>query len=184
MMIIVIAGPPGGGKDTQAARMAERLQAYIISPGALLRAEATVDQDLAAQLKRGDLADDDHVNELVGEAMLAHRDQTLILDGTPRHVPQVAWLRDFLEKHFKGIQTVLVELRVSDQELRIRATKRGRADDSPASFEHRLDIYHQEIVPAIHELARYMPHIVVNGEQSIDTIAQEIAEAMKERGYL
>lgn len=183
-MIVVISGPPGSGKDTQAERLAHILNAHIISPGALLRAEAKQNQELDIQLKRGDLANDDHVNRLVGEEMLKHKSANIILDGTPRHLPQVSWLMEFIEKNFKGASTILIRLQVPDDVLKERARKRGREDDNPVSFEHRLDIYHAKIVPAINELEHRMPTISVDGEQSIEKIADFIQSALSKKGYL
>ena len=183
-MIIVITGPPGSGKDTQAEHLARILDAHIISPGALLRAEAKQNPELDMQLRRGDLANDEHVNSLVAQEMLKHRSENIILDGTPRHLPQVAWLTDFTKEHFEGVPLILIRLQVSDNVLKERAQKRGRADDNPVSFEHRLDIYHAKIVPAINELARHMPTIHVDGEQSIEDIADYIQSELSERGYI
>ena len=183
-MIIVIAGPPASGKDTQAELLADRLQGIIISPGALLRAEAVQDPALAAQLKRGDLADDDHVDEIIGREMLKHKNQTLILDGTPRHLPQVTWLGGFLKQHFSDTTAVGVRLKVAEVELRERAAQRKRSDDDAAAFEHRLDIYRKEIIPALDALQTVMPVLKVNGEGSVMDIHQQIVDGLQQKGFL
>ncbi len=183
-MIIVIAGPPASGKDTQAELLAERFEGYVISPGALLRAEAAHDAHLAAQLERGDLADDTHVDAIIGREMLMHRNQTLIIDGAPRHLPQVTWLGTFLKEHFAGVSAFGIRLEVAEAELRRRAGERKRSDDEVAAFEHRLEIYRNDIVPALDALKEIMPVFAVSGEGAVAQIHHQIVQTLEKEGRI
>lgn len=152
-MRIILLGPPGAGKGTQAARLAEKLGVPQVSTGDLFRnniAEGTeLGQQAKGYLDAGDLVPPALTNELVADRI----DQPdaaagFILDGYPRSVEQAEALRDMLERRQTQLDAVL-ELRVSEDELLKRLTERGRADDTAEVIHNRMEVYRAETAPLL-----------------------------------
>ncbi len=185
-MRLVLLGAPGSGKGTQAARLKEHLQVPHISTGDLLRAEVAAGSPLGLQAKevmaRGDLVSDDILLGMLEDRF--SRDDTtsgFILDGYPRNLAQAAALDALLAKLGQKFDAA-VQLEVDNQQiidrLAGRAQAEGRADDSPASVRHRLDIYDQQTAPVI---AFYRDHdqlTVVDGVGALDEVFQRITPAI------
>lgn len=185
-MRLVLLGAPGSGKGTQAARLKEHLQVPHISTGDLLRAEVAAGSPLGLQAKevmaRGDLVSDDILLGMLEDRF--SRDDTtsgFILDGYPRNLAQAAALDALLAKLGQKFDAA-VQLEVDNQQiidrLAGRAQAEGRADDSPASVRHRLDIYDQQTAPVI---AFYRDHdqlTVVDGVGALDEVFQRITAAI------
>lgn len=185
-MRLVLLGAPGSGKGTQAARLKDHLQVPHISTGDLLRAEVAAGTPLGLEAKaimaRGDLVSDAILLGMLEDRF--SRDDTrpgFILDGYPRNLAQAAALDALLEKLGTPFDAA-VQLEVDNEQiiarLAGRAQAEGRADDSPESVRHRLNVYDQQTAPVI---AFYRDHdqlTVVDGVGSLDEVFQRIVQAI------
>lgn len=152
-MRVVLLGPPGAGKGTQAEKLAEKLGIPHISTGELFRSNISEGTKLGVEAKRyldaGDLVPSSLTNELVDDR-LNHPDAAngFILDGYPRSVEQAKALHEMLERRGTDIDAV-VEFRVSEDELLTRLTGRGRADDTEEVIRNRMKVYREETAPLL-----------------------------------
>ena len=159
-MRIVLLGPPGAGKGTQATKLAENLGVPQISTGDLFRHNITTGTKLGLEAKQyldaGDLVPASLTNALVDDRL---NDSDVaggfILDGFPRSVEQAGALHDMLERRNLKLDAVL-EFRVPEDELVHRLKGRGRADDTEDVIRNRMKVYRDETAPLLdyyqHEL--------------------------------
>jgi adenylate kinase len=150
---MVLLGPPGAGKGTQAEKLAEKLGIPQISTGELFRYNIGEGTKLGLEAKRyldaGDLVPADLTNQLVDERLdKPDAAKGFILDGYPRSVEQARALHDMLERRGTDIDAV-VEFRVSEDELLQRLKGRGRADDTDEVILNRMKVYRDETAPLL-----------------------------------
>lgn len=152
-MRIVLLGPPGAGKGTQAVKLAEKLGVPQISTGDLFRQNITHGTELGLQAKTfldaGDLVPSELTNALVDDR-LDDDDVAggFILDGYPRSVAQAEALHDMLARRGLALDAVL-EFRVHEEELVTRLASRGRADDTEDVIRNRFKVYRDETAPLL-----------------------------------
>ncbi|MDT5013106.1 MAG: adenylate kinase [Mycobacterium sp.] len=152
-MRVVLLGPPGAGKGTQAEKLAEKLGIPQISTGDLFRSNIADGTELGLEAKRyldaGDLVPSELTNALV-DKRLNEPDAAggFILDGFPRSVAQAEALTGMLEARDLTLDAVL-EFRVSEDELRKRLKERGRADDTEEVIHNRMNVYRAETAPLL-----------------------------------
>ncbi|WP_454828994.1 adenylate kinase [Pseudoxanthomonas wuyuanensis] len=185
-MRLVLLGPPGSGKGTQAARLKEYLQVPHISTGDLLRAEVAAGSPLGVQAKevmaRGDLVSDDILLGML-ESRVSRQDTAngFILDGYPRNLAQADALDTLLQKIGQPMDYA-VQLEVPTELLveRIagRAAAEGRADDSPESVRTRLKVYDSQTAPVIEFYRQHGQLTVVDGVGSLDEVFSRLVEAL------
>jgi adenylate kinase len=150
---VVLLGPPGAGKGTQAAKLAEKLEIPQISTGELFRSNINVGTELGLEAKRyldaGDLVPSELTNALV-DKRLDQPDAVngFILDGYPRAVEQAQALDRMLEARNTKLDAVL-EFRVCEEELLKRLKDRGRADDTEEVILNRMKVYRDETAPLL-----------------------------------
>jgi adenylate kinase len=150
---LVLLGPPGAGKGTQAEKLAEKLEIPQISTGELFRRNIDNGTKLGLEAKRyldaGDLVPSDLTNQLVDDR-LDEPDTAngFILDGYPRSVDQAKALHEMLERRDTDLDAV-VEFRVSQDELLQRLKARGRADDTDDVILNRMKVYRDETAPLL-----------------------------------
>ena len=185
-MRLVLLGAPGSGKGTQAARLKEHLQVPHISTGDLLRAEVAAGSPLGLQAKevmaRGDLVSDAILLGMLRDRF--SRDDTragFILDGYPRNLAQAAaldkLLADLGQKFDAAVQLTVDNEQIIER-LAGRAKAEGRADDSPESVRHRLNVYDQQTAPVIEFYREHGQLTVVNGVGTLDDVFTRIIEAI------
>lgn len=175
---LVIMGPPGAGKGTQARQISEKYNIAHISTGAILRTEVAKGSELGNQVKavmeRGDLVSDEIVLELV-RARLDEPDCEggFILDGFPRTIAQAEGLEMVLEKReTPGVS--VIDLAVPEDELMRRMLSRKRADDTESTIRNRIVVYHDQTAPLIEYYKQKDALIRVNGNQTIEKVFEEI----------
>ena len=185
-MRLVLLGPPGSGKGTQATSLKEQLQVPHISTGDLLRAEVAAGTELGKQAKAvmdaGNLVSDDILLGML-EARLAQADVAngFILDGYPRNVAQANALEALLADINQPLQAV-VQLDVANELLveRIagRAKAEGREDDNPESVRKRLQVYSDSTAPVIGFYEGRGSLAKVDGVGSLDEVFARIMAAL------
>lgn len=184
-MRLILLGPPGAGKGTQALKLVERHRIVQLSTGDMLRAAVKAATPVGLKAKglmdRGELVPDDVVIQIVSER-LDEPDcgNGFILDGFPRTVPQAEALEELLER--KQLQLdVVVELVVDEAALLDRVEKRAaesgdnvRSDDNADALKKRLDVYRAQTAPlaAFYQQKGLLKQ--VNGMAPIDEVSSEI----------
>ncbi len=179
-MRMVLLGPPGAGKGTQAEKLAEKFGIPQISTGDLFRSNISKGTPLGVEAKKyldaGDLVPAELTNALVDDRLDA--DDTaagFILDGFPRSVEQAVALRDMLAKRNLKLDAVL-EFRVSESELLTRLKSRGRADDTEEVILNRMKVYRDETAPL---LDYYQDELVsVDAVGSLDEVFARALQAL------
>ncbi len=152
-MRVVLLGPPGAGKGTQAQKLSEKLGIPHISTGELFRSNIDKGTELGLDAKRyldaGDLVPSELTNRLVDDRLNdSDAANGFILDGYPRSTEQAKALHEMLGRRGTDIDAVL-EFRVSEDELLQRLKGRGRADDTDEVILNRMKIYRDETAPLL-----------------------------------
>jgi adenylate kinase len=186
-MIIVLLGPPGVGKGTQARRVCKQYKIPHVSTGELLRAAIregiSLGQEVAKYMDRGKLVPDQIVVDLVADAVV-HHPEGCLLDGFPRTIVQAEQLEEMLDR--AGTQvTVVIELQVPRAEIERRLLERarieGRVDDTPAAIAHRLEVYQERTEPLIEYYSERNCLVSVNGAGPPEDVFQRIRELVDQR---
>ncbi|MFC8732955.1 adenylate kinase [Luteimicrobium sp. NPDC057192] len=186
---LVIMGPQGAGKGTQAARLAERLGVPAISTGDIFRANIKGGTELGVLAQsytaKGELVPDSVTNDMVRDR-LAQDDAAggFILDGYPRNAAQVAELDTILADSGIALDGV-IELTADRDELLERLRKRaeieGREDDTEDAIARRLDIYAEQTAPLTDAYAQRGLLVQVDGIGDIDEVTQRLVAALDGR---
>jgi len=187
MTRMLIIGPPGSGKGTQASRISERLGIVAISTGDIFRANVKEETPLGLEAKKyidnGDFVPDSVTNNMVRDRLSqSDVEGGFLLDGYPRTTAQVDELDRILGENGQKLDVVL-QLTADDEELVRRLLSRaeleGRADDTETVIRHRLDLYHEQTEAVV---SRYRDRGIVakvDGIGAIDEVTDRIMEALK-----
>ena len=190
MSRLLIVGPPGAGKGTQAARLTENYGIPAIATGDIFRYNIKNETPLGVEVKAivdaGDYVPDTLTNALVA-SRLEEEDarEGFLLDGYPRTLDQVAFLDDLLASKGQSLDAVVQLVADTDAvvaRLRRRSVEQGRVDDSEEAIRHRQDVYARETMPLIEVYRGRGLLIVVDGLGEIDDVSQRITDALAERG--
>jgi len=186
---LLIVGPPGSGKGTQAARLTETYGIPAIATGDIFRHNIKTQTPLGIQVKAiidaGDYVTDELTNELV-LSRLSEEDalEGFLLDGYPRTLAQVTYLDELLASRGQGLDAV-IQL-VADKEevvtrLRKRALEQGRTDDTEEAIRHRQDVYARETMPLIAVYRDRGLLIEIDALGEVDAVSARIAESLAAR---
>lgn len=191
-MRLILLGPPGAGKGTQAQRLVERHGIPQLSTGDMLRAAVANGTEVGKRAKAimdsGQLVSDAVVNQIVSDR-IDEPDcrKGFILDGFPRTVAQAEALTEMLAQKGQKLDAV-IELKVDEAALVERMKKRVadtiaaggtvRADDNPESFAKRLDEYRQKTAPLSAHYSRTGELVTIDGMQNIDTVTGQIEDIL------
>jgi adenylate kinase len=179
---LVLLGPPGAGKGTQAQKLSEKLGIPQISTGDLFRKNISEGTPLGVEAKRyldaGDLVPAELTNKLV-EDRIEQEDAAagFILDGYPRSVEQAKAFDEMLKNHNTKLDAVL-EFAVSEEELLSRLKARGRADDTEEVIHNRFLVYRAETEP----LLEYYSHNNLQTVDAVGALDEVFARALRALG--
>lgn len=186
MTRMLIIGPPGAGKGTQAVRISERVGVPAISTGDIFRANIKDQTELGKEAQRytdaGNLVPDSVTNSMVRDR-LAQSDVSggFLLDGYPRTVAQVEELDSILESNGTHLDVVLLLTADNDElvdRLLGRARDQGRTDDTEDVIRHRLDVYEAQTAPVVDVYQKRGIVTEVDGLGEIDAVTERIMAAL------
>jgi adenylate kinase len=182
MTRMLIIGPPGSGKGTQAERISDRLGVVAISTGDIFRANVKGGTPLGVEARKymdnGDFVPDSVTNEMVRNRLSQDDAQEgFLLDGYPRTVAQVDYLDGILAAGEQKLGVVL-QLTADDEELvsRLlgRARETNRSDDNESVIRHRLDLYHQQTEAVVAKYAGRGILTEVDGIGGIEDVTDRV----------
>ncbi len=188
-MNIILFGPPGAGKGTQAARITEEHGWPQLSTGDMLRAAVAagteVGQKAKAIMERGDLVPDEVVVGIISDRIdEPDCKKGFILDGFPRNIPQAEALDKMLKQKGLNLDAV-IEIRVDDSILidriktRIAESTQARADDNVETLTNRLEVYHAQTAPLLPYYEKQGKLKTVDGMGAIDEVTAAIRDVLK-----
>ena len=209
-MRIVLFGPPGAGKGTQARLLEERHDLKQIATGDIIRAamknETPVGKEAKSYVEKGELVPDSVVRKLAEQAIADRDFDDFVLDGYPRTTQQAEWLTEFLNEHDAPLHAV-PSLHVPDEVIVDRLSKRRmhketgetyhldhnpppsdvdesliihRDDDKPETVRNRLEVYREETQPLEDYYQNRGLLVVINGVGGIDDVHHRILDAMEQ----
>ncbi|MEJ0025339.1 MAG: adenylate kinase [Rhizomicrobium sp.] len=186
-MNIVLFGPPGAGKGTQAKILQEKRGLPQLSTGDMLRAAvasgSALGREVEAILAKGDLVSDGIVIRIIEERLrMADCVKGAVFDGFPRTIPQAEALDTLLVGFHRKID-VVIELRVDDEILLSRVKQRidsgtTRPDDNPETLKNRLAVYHKNTAPLLDYYGSQGKVVTVDGMLPIAAVTRAIAAAL------
>lgn len=183
-MKLILFGPPGAGKGTQAEKIKNHYSIPHLSTGNIFRYNIKNETELGKKVKSildaGELVPDGTVVDLVVDELQNEKyDNGYILDGFPRTIPQAEALDKFLSKNGTAIDLFL-NLEVPEKELidRILSRAEGRSDDTPEKIKTRLDVYHKQTAPVLNHYKKQGKVQKIDGVGTIEEIFGRIKKAL------
>jgi adenylate kinase len=185
-MRIVMLGPPGSGKGTQAEILAESLGVPAISTGEMLREAVAAASTLGLRVNEimaaGELVDDETMAAVVRDRLARDDAQKgFVLDGYPRTMSQATTLKEILDRSGRRLDAV-VQIDVPEGELVSRVLGRQRADDTEEVILQRLAVYHEQTEPLVAHFGERSLLRDVDGHQSIEDVSTSIRDALVGEG--
>ena len=189
---LLLIGPPGAGKGTQASRLASAFGVPAISTGDIFRANVVTKTELGIKVKSildaGEYVPDDITNAIVADRLReADARDGFLLDGYPRTPDQVAELdRVLVAEHEPLSAVVLIDADTDEVVARLlkRAAEQGRADDTEDVIRHRMAVYTAQTAPLIELYEQRGVLVTVNGLGSVDEVTERILSALADAGVV
>ena len=190
MTRLLLIGPPGAGKGTQAVKLAEAFSIPAISTGDIFRENVKNETELGTQAKafmdRGEYVPDSLTNALVRDRLdWDDAANGFLLDGYPRTADQVVELDDILSDKSESLNAVVLITADSDEVVRRllgRAAEQGRADDTEDVIRRRLEVYAEQTAPLIEVYSKRNLVVEVDGLGAVEEVTKRILEALAARG--
>ena len=190
-MIIILFGPPGAGKGTQAQRLVHKYNLKQLSTGDMLREAITKESELGKKARsimdRGELVSDDIILSMIREQLENSDGKGFIFDGFPRNLEQAKAL-DKMLNHLKLSLDLVIEIVVDDAVLinrienRVRESENARSDDNEEVLKNRLQVYHQstEMIKPYYLDKKQL--VKINGMRSIEQVSADINDQLLNLG--
>lgn len=187
---LLLIGPPGAGKGTQAHALSQAFGVPAISTGDIFRHNVVQETPLGVQAKAfmdaGDNVPDSLTNDLITDRLeQSDAANGFLLDGYPRTTDQVRHLDDFLAGHNAAMDAVVQLVADPDvvvSRLRKRATEQGRSDDDESVVRHRLEVYQDQTAPLIDLYTQRGLVVAIDGIGDISEVTQRIMSALTSVG--
>lgn len=190
MSRLLLIGPPGAGKGTQAVKLAETFGIPAISTGDIFRENVKNETELGKQAKafmdRGEYVPDSLTNALVRDRLTWEDAKNgFLLDGYPRTEDQVNELDEILKDAGQSLNAVVLITADTDEVVRRllgRAAEQGRADDTEDVIRRRLEVYAEQTAPLINIYSHRNLVAEVDGLGAVDEVTGRILSALADRG--
>jgi adenylate kinase len=186
-MRVLLVAPPGAGKGTQAAKLADHYGIANLSSGELLRREIAADSEIGRKaieyVRRGDLVPDDVIFQVLAEPLIeAAQNGGYVLDGFPRNLHQAETAyRVAKETPSIELQAVVhleVPLEELTRRLLARGAQEGRIDDAENVVIHRLEVFAADTEPLLGFYRERGLVLDINGDQDVDRVCRAIVEGL------
>lgn len=183
MTRLVLVGPPGAGKGTQATALSEKLGIPHISTGDLFRKNIAEETELGKQVKHmldsGKLVPDEITNQMLVERLeQPDTEDGFLLDGFPRNIGQAELLAKVLADSDQKLDAV-VQLEVEEDVVVRRLLVRGRSDDNEDVVRHRQHVYQSETAPLLDYYRDLL--VTVDGVGEVDEVTDRVLAALRDR---
>ena len=186
-MNLLVIGPQGSGKGTQAARLSDAHGIPHVSTGEMFRAAIAAGTELGRRvepiLAAGQLVPDDLTVDVIRERLAEpDAERGFVLDGFPRNLAQAEALDAMLDDIGRGLDAVLffdLAEEIAVERLRVRAREEGREDDTPEGIARRLAIYHEQTEPVVERYRATGKLVPLHADRSIEQVADEIEQALE-----
>jgi adenylate kinase len=180
--ILVMLGPAGSGKSTQAELISKKFNYKHIIESNILKDEVKKNTSLGKQIKeiiaKGELVPFEVSSDLLFKKIKKNKNKNILIDGFPRAIEQAIILDYFL--YSQGYKFIgVIYLSIPKQESTKRLLLRKRADDNPKVIKERLEIYYHRTKEVIERYKEKGKMIEINGNQSIDNVFKEISRKLK-----
>jgi adenylate kinase len=185
---LLVLGPQGAGKGTQAKRISAEYEIPHVATGDMFRAEVAADSELGREvgaiMARGDLVPDETTIAII-EKRLSEPDASegFVLDGFPRNLAQAQALDTMLGNIGRVLDAILffaVSDEIGMERALSRAALEGRADDTREVIAHRLEIYHRETEPIVEHYRMTGKLVPLHADRSIEQVWSEISNALQQ----
>jgi len=184
---LLLLGPPGAGKGTQAKRVANEYGIAHLSTGEMFRAAIEAGTDIGRQvepiLARGELVPDELTVGLIRERLTSNATNGFVLDGFPRNQAQSDALDDLLGDLDRELDAVLffnLSDEVATDRVLGRAGEEQRTDDTPETIAHRLSIYHSTTEPVVEHYRVTGKLVPLHADRAADQVWVEIQQALEQ----
>jgi adenylate kinase len=186
-MRVLLVAPPGAGKGTQAAKLADHYRIANLSSGELLRREIAADSEIGRKaieyVRRGDLVPDDLIFRVLAEPLIeAARNGGYVLDGFPRNLHQAEEAYRVAQEtpsiELQAVVHLEVPLEELTRRLLARGVQEGRIDDAENVVTHRLEVFAADTEPLLGFYRARGLVLDVNGDQDVDRVFRAIVEGL------